>query len=82
MYLGNVEELYTLYQRELLDWAETDTKVKNLARPILGDWVDGDSMGVPQVDDIVEKLISRIKTMEAEADIIRIRTLTQYWEPI
>jgi hypothetical protein len=27
----------------------------------LGDWVDGDTMGAPDVADIVEKLVENIK---------------------
>jgi hypothetical protein len=55
------EQIEKFYILELLDWAETDTKVRDLARPLLGDWVDGDTMGAPDVADIVEKLVENIK---------------------
>ena len=42
----------------LRDDIEADDEIRNLARPILGEWVDGDSFGVPGVVDIVEKLIT------------------------
>jgi regulator of replication initiation timing len=41
------------------DWAEDDTKIRELCRPILGDAaVDGDSYSVPSVVDLVEQLIA------------------------
>ena len=43
------------------DDCETDTNVRNLARPILGDFkVDGDSYGVPGLEDITEELIKQL----------------------
>lgn len=56
---------------EVKDWAETDTHVRNVARPILGSWVDGDSDSVPSVGDIVERLVhlltAELKTTVSQA---------------
>src|SRR2546430_8430937 len=44
------------------DWAEDDTAIRDLCRPILGDAaVDGDSYGVPSVVELVEKLVGELK---------------------
>ena len=42
------------------DTCDDDTRIRKLARPVLGDWIDGDSYCVPSIVDIVEKLIERI----------------------
>jgi phosphoenolpyruvate-protein kinase (PTS system EI component) len=43
------------------DHCETDTNIRELARPILGNFkVDGDSYGVPGLEDIVEELIKQL----------------------
>src|SRR5438128_11999956 len=43
------------------DWAEDDTKIRDLCRPILGNAaVDGDSYGVPPMVELVELLIARL----------------------
>jgi hypothetical protein len=40
------------------DWAEDDTTIRELARPILGDLaVDGTPDGVPPIVDIVRELV-------------------------
>lgn len=47
-------------KRMASDWAETDTFIRNVAAPILGrEAVDGDSYGVPPVENIVEMLVAR-----------------------
>lgn len=51
------------YARALEDWAETDSSIRNLAVRVLTDFeVNGDSYGVPTVEDIVELLVKRIES--------------------
>ncbi len=46
------------------DDCETDTNVRNLARPILGDFkVDGDSYGVPGLEDITGELLEKYRDL-------------------
>ena len=46
----------------LTDWAETDTQVRKTARRVLSELeVEGDSMIVPMIEDIVELLVKRIE---------------------
>lgn len=46
--------------------------MRNIARPVLGDFaVDGDSYGVPGLEDIVEGLVKRLKAAERERDALR-----------
>jgi hypothetical protein len=48
------------------DDAETDIAVRNIARPVLGDAaVDGDSYGVPTLEDIVERLRASLASHES-----------------
>lgn len=57
-----VEELRRAYIQELLHWAETDTAVRASAARVLTDLqVNGDSYGVPMIEDIVELLVKRIE---------------------
>jgi len=54
-----IEKATETLRAVIRDDCETDTNVRNLARPILGDFaVDGDSYGVPGLEDIVEQLIA------------------------
>lgn len=63
-----IEELRELYQRELEDWSSTDTTVRrNAIRVLKESEVDGDSMGVPTIEDIVEKLVSKIESLNEAA---------------
>jgi hypothetical protein len=60
------------------DDCETDTNVRELARPILGDIkVDGDSYGVPGLEDIIEELI---KQLAAERD--KVQTLVDLCDEV
>lgn len=46
----------------LIDTAETDTAIMDMCRGILTDkQIDGDSLGVPTLEDIVAKLIALIQ---------------------
>lgn len=54
---SNQEIIYIL----CLEWAETDTNVKNMARPFLGNNLDGDEYGFEGVEEVVEKLIALIE---------------------
>lgn len=55
-----IAELESKLSTEVSDWAETDTAVRNAARPVLGSWVDGDSDSTPAVEDIVNELVERL----------------------
>jgi hypothetical protein len=51
-----------LLKQELSDWAETDIAIREASRKVLGDYaVDGDTVAVPPVEDIVEKLVGRLE---------------------
>jgi hypothetical protein len=51
------------------DDCETDTNVRELARPILGDFkVDGDSYGVPGLEDITKELIKQLTAEREESE--------------
>lgn len=45
----------------LLDTTSDETAIQEAARPVLGDWVDGDSYSVPGPVEIVERLVQEIK---------------------
>lgn len=52
------EDLVKEVRAMCLDWAETDTNVRELASKILDNYsINGDSYGVPGIEDIVEKLM-------------------------
>lgn len=52
------------YQLALEDWAHTDTVVRNAARRVLTEFeVDGDTYGVPAIEDIVELLVAKIEVL-------------------
>ena len=53
-----------------LDDCETDTNVRNLARPILGSIADDDGYAVTSLEQIVEELISKLA--EAEKDKVEL----------
>jgi hypothetical protein len=56
------EELEKKYAMFLLDWAETDTYVREKCKDVLTDFeINGDSYGVPTVEEIVDKLVEKIK---------------------
>ncbi len=56
---AQVRELYAL---TLEDWADTDTKVREVALRVLTDFeVNGDSYGVPCIADIVDTLVKKIE---------------------
>jgi hypothetical protein len=54
------------YATSLLDWAETDTYLREKARPVLGDFVDGDGYGVTTVESIIDGLVDRITALEKQ----------------
>jgi len=55
------EELERHHALELLDWAETDTYIRKKCRGIIKDEdIDGDTYGVPTIEDLVDKLIEKI----------------------
>ena len=52
------DELVKLYAILLLDSSETDIYIREICRPIIGDYlVDGDTWGVPPLETVVESLI-------------------------
>jgi hypothetical protein len=55
-------ELRKKLDAELRDWAETDTNVRKEALKVLTEReVNGDSYGVPSVEDIVDTLVKRVE---------------------
>ena len=66
-----LEELRKRYKDELTDWAETDSHVRKKAREVLTEFeVEGDSYGVPPIEDIVDKLVENIKMRETSLKIL------------
>lgn len=56
------ENTYTALQKLNLDACDTDTTIREIIRPT-GIDVDGDSYGVPALEDIVEELVSRYEAV-------------------
>lgn len=57
----SLEELRVAYRNELLDWAETDTYVKEIAARVLSPKeIDGDGYAFQSVEDIVDILVKRM----------------------
>lgn len=55
------------YAQALTDWADTDTAVRLAARRVLTEFeVEGDSYGVPMIEDIVEALVARIEAQNGK----------------
>lgn len=62
-----IEELEKINKLACEDWADDDTRVKELAKPFLTKFeIEGDSYGVPGVIDIVESLTKQLATAKAE----------------
>ncbi len=59
--LNKARERIKILDQLNLDSCHDDTAIRNLVRPILGDFAtDGDSYGVPGVVDLVESLIAKL----------------------
>ena len=59
--LDEIAHLRKLIALEAKDWADTDTYIRERARPILGDAaVDGTSECVPGVEDVVDAVIEKM----------------------
>lgn len=60
-----IANLRKYYCQELEDWAHTDTIVRQCAKRVLSEFeVEGDSYGVPMIEDIVELLVKKIESYE------------------
>ena len=59
-----VKELETMVKNECRDWAETDTYCKKAANTVLGD-VEKDEPDFVAVEQVVDKLVQRVKELEA-----------------
>ena len=58
-----IEELQTIIRRECEDWAEDDTKMRELCAPIVGQkFVDGDSYAVPDMVTCAEEAIKSLRS--------------------
>lgn len=53
---AELAKVRTQLETEVRDWADTDTAVREAARPVLGAWVDGDADSTPGVVEIVKEL--------------------------
>jgi hypothetical protein len=57
----------THYKTLLIDTCETDTTVRKFALEVLTDYeVNGDSYGVPAIEDIVALLVEKVKGLKAQ----------------
>ena len=58
-----IESLRRNYAHALTRWADTDTAIRLAARRVLSKFdVEGDSYGVPSIEEIVEKLVVLIES--------------------
>jgi hypothetical protein len=61
------DDVLNRYVENLLDWAETDNYIRDRVRGILSDkCIDGDSYGVPTVEDIVDNLVDMILALRGQ----------------
>ena len=59
--LAECERLRAALSYAHLEWAQTDTAVKKMCEGCLSDFeINGDSHGVPMIEDIVESLIKKL----------------------
>ena len=64
MYRGEEVTLEEQFKMLLIDNVETDTAIRDMCREVLTDkQIDGDSLGVPTLEDIVEMLITGKRTI-------------------
>lgn len=57
------EDLEIYYASLLLDTSETDIYVREKCKDILTDFeINGDTYGVPMIEEIVDKLVEKIKS--------------------
>lgn len=62
-----IEAQQATIRRECEDWAETDTQIRNAAKPFLTEFeINGDRNGVPTIEDIVNLLVKRIASQQKE----------------
>jgi hypothetical protein len=62
---SDYDEIVRLYAIQLMDSAECDNYVRDRVRGILTDFeIDGDSFGVPTIEDIVNDLVEKILALE------------------
>lgn len=66
--ITNLQSQLTQAQAVIKETCEDEKAVRDAARPILGEWVDGDSHCVPTVADIAAKLAENFATMQRERD--------------
>src|ERR1043166_1964598 len=87
------ERLSQQLKRRCEDWAEDDTAIRNLCRPILGDAaVDGDSYRVPSIVDLVERLakdraalaakVEQLRSVLGEISLFRLRALAAWCDRV
>jgi hypothetical protein len=58
--LDEIDRLTLLCHQAIRDGCETDTDIKKMLRPHLGDWVDGDKYAVPNAACCVEEFLKRL----------------------
>lgn len=59
------DEIVRLYAISLIDFTVCDNYVRDRVRGILTDFeIDGDSFGVPTIEDIVNDLVEKILALE------------------
>lgn len=59
-------EIHLLMQLNI-DACETDTYIRKVAGQVLTDFkINGDSFGVPTLEDIVDQLVNKIKSYECK----------------
>jgi len=64
---GEVVLLNKVQKLSNSDWAETDTAVRERARKVLSEMqVEGDSYGVPPIEEIVDLLVAEVERLRTE----------------
>lgn len=68
---SEVERLAQRLEQFALEITETDTHIRESARRVLGNYVDGDSTCVPPVEEIVERLVKRVEELQTWNGLIQ-----------
>lgn len=58
-----------LLEQAWYDEIEVEEDIREMARTVLGDWVDGDEWSVPEKAGIVAELVRRIKAAATAAEV-------------
>jgi hypothetical protein len=69
--IGAEHELLAQRDQLIADSCATDTAIREACRKVLGDAADGDSVAVPPVEDLVERVVDELVELESELAGVR-----------